>query len=89
MSTAVDIGSGVTIYFTEYSGQVVGLIEEHIDTKGEKCSGYVAFRHATNPPGERPSWIVESMEPLTLSPSILCSTCGHHGFIRKGRWCPA
>lgn len=33
-------------------------------------------------------WQVESWEPLTLSPSLLCA-CGDHGFIRAGRWVPA
>jgi hypothetical protein len=34
-------------------------------------------------------WQVESMDPLTLSPSLLCGRCGDHGFIRGGRWVPA
>lgn len=34
-------------------------------------------------------WDVISVEPLTLSPSILCTVCKHHGFIRDGRWVPA
>jgi hypothetical protein len=40
--------------------------------------------------GGRPTslWQVESWEPLTLSPSLLCH-CGDHGFIREGRWVPA
>ena len=40
-----------------------------------------AFRH--------PAWTVESWEPLTLSPSILCGETGDHGFIRAGKWVPA
>lgn len=28
-------------------------------------------------------------EPLTLSPSLLCKTCGDHGFIRGGKWVAA
>lgn len=32
-------------------------------------------------------WDVESWEPLTISPSVLCS-CGDHGFVRNGRWEP-
>jgi hypothetical protein len=35
-----------------------------------------------------PWWTVESWDPLTLSPSILCG-CGDHGFIKEGRWVPA
>ncbi len=38
--------------------------------------------------GGRPTWHVESLEPLTLSPSILCK-CGDHGFIRNGQWIKA
>lgn len=34
-------------------------------------------------------WTVEQWEPLTLSPSILCTECGCHGYIREGRWIPA
>jgi len=29
---------------------------------------------------------IEQREPLTISPSILCTDCGTHGFIREGRW---
>jgi hypothetical protein len=40
-----------------------------------------------------PRWQVESWEPLTISPSILCTLekggCGAHGFIRNGAWVPA
>lgn len=25
-------------------------------------------------------------DPLTIEPSILCSDCGTHGFVRAGRW---
>ncbi len=32
-----------------------------------------------------PVWTLESMEPLTLSPSIRCG-CGHHGWIKSGKW---
>lgn len=39
--------------------------------------------------GGAPTWDVESWEPLTLSPSLLCRNCGDHGFIREGRWVPA
>jgi Family of unknown function (DUF6527) len=42
---------------------------------------------------DKPRWQVESWEPLTISPSVLCSLdkggCGAHGFIREGKWVPA
>lgn len=37
---------------------------------------------------QQPKWTVESWEPLTLSPSVLCA-CGDHGWVREGRWVPA
>lgn len=35
------------------------------------------------------SWNLISENPLTLSPSLLCRACGHHGFIQNGKWVPA
>ena len=59
-------------------------------TEGGWCEGVITFdtpvaRRAI-PAG--PFWTVESWEPLTLSPSLLCH-CGDHGHIRDGRWVPA
>jgi len=34
-------------------------------------------------------WTLESVEPLTLSPSLLCTRCGRHGFVRGGKWVEA
>lgn len=42
-------------------------------------------------------WQVQSFEPLTISPSVLCKgketldgpECGDHGFIQNGRWVKA
>lgn len=60
---------------------------EYVD--GPECSGAVLFDLPWNNTEEnagRPKWAVESWEPLTISPSILCRACGHHGWIREGRW---
>lgn len=84
-----DIGHGVTIFATvDADDHVVGIIEEH-DSPTGRCSGYVKFRGRGPNPDGAPSWVVESEELLTLSPSLLCRTCGHHGFIREGKWVPA
>lgn len=34
------------------------------------------------------TWQLISRDPLTLSPSFLCH-CGHHGWLREGKWVPA
>lgn len=54
---------------------------------GGQCEGMITFdtpvSRAAFPNG--PFWQVESWEPLSLSPSLLCH-CGDHGFIRDGQW---
>jgi len=66
----------------------VGAIIDHPSkVDGSPCSGTILFESEVTakiaPNNHR--WKVESWEPLTLSPSILCS-CGDHGFIRGGKW---
>ena len=38
---------------------------------------------------DRSRWQVESFEPLTISPSLLCKSCNSHGFIKQGKWVKA
>lgn len=93
MTTLVDIGHGHTIEFTTWGDHVrAGLIDHHKKPDGTGClGGGVLF----DLPGvreafaERSVWTVQSWEPLTLSPSLRCTVCGEHGFIRGGRWVPA
>jgi hypothetical protein len=71
-----------------------GLVYEHpAPTETGVCRGGVKFDlpevQAVLALGGfqgRAVWQVESWDPLTLAPSLLCSACGHHGFIRDGRW---
>lgn len=73
----------------------LGAVEGHEHTKAkccpancpgrEWCGGAVYFTKMKDKPNA-PTWQVESLDPLTISPSILCSECGSHGFIRNGRW---
>lgn len=68
----------------------VGGTVYHLKADGSECAGGITFNTprgralAERSPG-RATWDVQSWEPLTLSPSLLCS-CGDHGFIREGRW---
>lgn len=86
----IDLGHGVRMKFftaSDVDGHA-GLIESHPTPEGGRCSGAISF----DVPGverEAVRWTVESWEPLTLSPSLLCRGCGHHGHIRNGRWEPA
>lgn len=69
-----------------------GLTIEHPSksTPGQKCVSGITFDTPTArrlKVRENGLWQVESWDPLTVSPSLLCM-CGDHGFIRSGRWEP-
>jgi hypothetical protein len=34
-------------------------------------------------------WSVDSIDPITVRPSILCRRCNTHGFITNGQWVAA
>lgn len=84
----IDIGHGVTIEPVTTEGVVSGLAFCHptIGSPGSRCQSWVPF--AGRPYGDDYGWLVVSEEPLTLTPSLLCRTCGHHGHIRAGKWVP-
>lgn len=59
----------------------------HNTPAGTPCMGGITFDSDVArriEPG-KPMWTVQSWDPLTIAPSLLCS-CGDHGFIRDGRW---
>lgn len=93
MSDETDIGSGVFIERTvNKDGEWVGLIRRHPKAGGGTCASAVAFDTPASRAVHGPTvalHVVESWDPLTLSPSLLCRSCGHHGFIRQGKWVPA
>lgn len=63
------------------------LVLEHLTPQGTPHEGCITFDSLTSQlvsPGV-PKWQVSSWEPLTCTPSVLCS-CGWHGFITDGKW---
>lgn len=97
----VDLGHGCAYSrLLDRDGNWVGIHEWHVcsarDVPGlygdGMTAGFIPFdtpeaRAVTTEQG--PKWTVESWDPLTLSPSLQCRSCAHHGFIREGRWVPA
>ena len=87
-----DIGHHVVItpVYAQQSDEIVGLSQEHdsLRTQGVRCSGFIRLASGFWPNGAI-VWTVEGDGPLTLSPSIQCPQCGHHGWIREGKWVPA
>lgn len=49
------------------------------------CHGGFQWRRP-DPIIDGPLWTLESWDPLTISPSLLCLSCRSHGFIRAGKW---
>lgn len=62
------------------------IFHKSVET-GQPCAGFCTFagdvQREVAP--QAVTWTVESWDPLTLSPSVLCS-CGDHGYVREGRW---
>ncbi|MGZ6281702.1 MAG: hypothetical protein ACXWQ5_00145 [Ktedonobacterales bacterium] len=56
----------------------------HNKPDGTPCPalGYI-FWH---PDDKQYGWTLNSLDPLDVSPSLLCTACGDHGFIRGGKW---
>lgn len=71
------------------TGRRVGLHVWHWNAvRGQWCGGWLGFTNVEGrPQGSKHELISE--EPLTVMPSLLCSTCQHHGWIRDGKWVAA
>lgn len=78
-----ELPGGVQVEVLFRDGTPVALIERHARPDGSTCEGVVRIRPTGH---DREVWTVEQESPLTLSPSIACTACGHHGWIREGRW---
>jgi hypothetical protein len=93
-----DLGGGCSFTWLTERGQIIGLIEHHpkpapdsagFDPLGFYCGGYVRWDGHPKAKHHLVSGGPGDEEHLTVSPSLLCRTCGNHGFIRDGRWVPA
>lgn len=71
--------------------QKFGCVIRHYKDDGTMCEGCVTFdgpvQRELVPQDHR--WTVESWQPLSLYPSIVCGACGDHGWIREGKWVKA
>jgi hypothetical protein len=92
-----DLADGTRIYWVrDDNGRALGLIEEHDHTEPGKpkrrSMGSVPIDPNYLPGGAH--WSVAAgtagtLAGLTLTPSIACHTCPHHGWIRDGQWVDA
>lgn len=90
----MDIGGGVVLTLRDCEcaspdcdhSRPCGMTFAHRKPSGEQCDGggWLYFDHAF-----RDGWKLEVIEPLTVSPSLHCTRCGRHGFVREGKWVEA
>lgn len=85
LSETIDLGHDVTMQYLRRDGVVDGIYWEHGCNFGNTPIEFDLPSNAHVPTVGK--WQLENLEPLTLSPSLLCQ-CGVHGFIRNGRWEP-
>jgi hypothetical protein len=88
----VDIGNGVSAceFRHEPNAQLHIAYLHKCNHRGlERHGGLVFAAVPVSDSGSGRDWKLEQREPLTISPSLLCVTCGHHGFITNGTWRPA
>lgn len=85
----LDLGDGHSVVLVTHNGEISGADLNHPPVEG-KCAGkaWIPFEGRAWARGFKSleAWKVESDDPLTLSPSILCRACGDHGHIRNGKW---
>jgi len=86
-SERFDLGDGHSFEFVSDKSGINGIDYFHQNKEGNECSGWIPFNGSSwgNRFGNK-GWDVQSLHPLTISPSLLCRACGDHGFIRNGKW---
>lgn len=95
MSERIDLGNGHVAEWEEHNGDPrAGLYHYHpCGDRAGACAGWITIADGAwereFAVGEIPTWTIEALEPLTLSPSLLCRSCGSHGFIQSGKWVKA
>lgn len=98
-SELTDLGCGVWAEWWSLIGQENWAVVEHhwcwaAEAIVPDAYGYWAMGSVPVQAPQGTSWSMESgslgsFEQLTLSPSILCTRCGLHGWIRDGHWVSA
>lgn len=85
----IDLGGGHRLTKVISGGKFAGFVEIHPmkgSQAGAECSGSLPVKGGPWDKGDGKGWTVETEEPLTLSPSVQCTICDTHGYIRAGRW---
>lgn len=78
---AIDVGGGVRLLVTDVPAwDRFDVMVEHT------CKDIGHGERIVVAPGLSPGHRVTQLDPVTITPSILCPDCGLHGFITDGTW---
>lgn len=84
----LDIGDGNKIRRVFREGELDALDWDHGCTN--PAEDFIPLRSGpAMGPFSAAAWLIEQAEPLTISPSLLCTACQRHGWIKNGVWVPA
>jgi hypothetical protein len=90
MKNDIDLGHDHRYEPVIYKDVVSGANIMHKKPDGSDCvGGFIAFKNrpwADQFGDSIEAWDVISEDPITLSPSVLCTQCQDHGFIQNGKW---
>lgn len=83
--------NAVTFTTSEDEPGPTGAMWWHRDqrTPDEWHMGGFQWKTEHPPYGDTVYWDLLSLDPLSVTPSLHCLTCGAHGFITDGKWRPA
>lgn len=85
----IELGNNHFLMPMHHEGRITAFTEWHQERGINRWhGGTLPLQYPGDPKVEGTTWDVDSLEPLTLSPSVACG-CGVHGFIRSGRWVDA
>ncbi len=70
-----------------FQDRPASMLEEHQRADGTWCGGFIDLEEGIH--GRTGAWTVQVASPLTLSPSLNCTRCPSHGWIRHGTWVEA
>ena len=86
----IDLGDSHTLQWSRYKDDAhAGATVAHKKPDGSDCAGFISIaggQWAKEFESGIATWTLESVDPVTLSPSLLCVNCGDHGFVRQGKW---
>lgn len=92
MTVTIDLGPGrvaMPAAFPSAAGDLAGQLAGYRITHFRPGTTELCEPEGSWIPVGEDGWTLVSEDPLTLAPSLRCTVCGDHGFVRGGTWVPA